>query len=431
MAFDKKYLRRVATYVMLTIIAIGVSAYIGYHLWQSTVREIETSPALLEDFSVTVPYEVIIFRDEVALTSDLTGEAVPSVRDGEKVGKSVPVATVFNVTDRTALSRLESVRRRIRLLEGGHITTLGSDLGIGETMNDFRHDVKNGSISSAAIYSDKLSALILARAQGSGSIADLVKELETKEASILATLGNETGKVYTPCSGWYYSHSDGYESILTPSDLDGITPDALEALLSTSPKSTDGTAGRLVRTHKWYVAVIMTHAHGAVFTEGTTTEVTVPGVTEPVTFTVESSVRGTESTAVVFSCEVIPDGVDIGRRLTLEFCVRNITGFAVPKEALRSDEGITGVFTYNGVMVKFRRVDIAVEMGDFYIVTVPDDKVDVPTEPPATEDGTDTAVPDDVPDFEVGTGRKDYYYLSPFEQIIVKGKNLYNGKIVG
>lgn len=443
MSFDRVYLKRVLAYVLATVLALGLALYIIYHLWQTGDREIVTAPALLQNFSVTAEYEAWIFRDETPIAATAQGRCIPSARDGERVAKGAAVAALYNVTDEAAVSSLESVRNRIRLLESEHIASMGSDLGIGEAMLDLRQSTKNGSLRDAAAYSDTLSALILARAEGEGSTAELLESLRLKEASLLSSIGTSTGGVYAPKSGWYYKTCDGYESLFTADAVKDITPAALDSLIAAAPAD-PSPAGRLVLSHTWYAAVDMTLSDGSFFSEGDTLEVEVPGFGEPVELTVASAVRGSDSVAVVFSCSVIPEGVDIGRRVTLRLELESISGYGIPKEALRSLDGFTGVYTFNGVVANFKRADIAAELGDIYVVTVPSPEADAPvtvtteadttgTEGTGTDMPQETAPPSLMPEdiYGEGTGRKDYYYLSTFDQIIVEGKNLYHGKIIG
>jgi len=436
---DKKYLRRVALYIFGSLLAIGMTAYIGYHLWQSVTREIETVPAVSQSFSVTAEYDAWVFRDEVLITSEVadSGTVVPSVRDGERVSKSSSVAGVYPTVSHDKITELETVRSQIRLLEGRHTSTVGGDLGIGEVMLSMNSSVKNGELSDSSELASRLVALAAARATGGGNTVAVIETLRAKEAELLASFGGAAGNVYTPYSGWYYNGFDGYESIFTSDVVKGISPSALEELLNTEPVSVNGGAGRVVRTHKWYIAEHMTSSHEASFEEGDTTSITLTGIADPLELTVESVVNGAENkTAVVFSCGIIPEGYDVDRHLTVDFTLKEVTGFGVPKEAVRMQDGVTGVYTYNGVLVKFRKIDIIAEYDDMYIAAVRKNESTVAlTEPPAestdTGDVAETAEPKPQDPVGEGTGRTDFDWLEENEFIVVKGKALYNGRVIG
>ncbi len=434
---DKKYLRRVGLYILGSAVALGMTVYIGYHLWQSVSREIETVPAVPQSFSVTAEYDAWVFRDEVLITSENIGggTVIPSVRDGERVSKSSAVAGVYSSVPHEKIMELETVRSQIKLLEGRHSATVGGDLGIGEIMLSMNSSVKNRELSDSTELASRLVALAAVRSAGGGNTATVIESLRAKEAQITSSFGNAGGSVYTPYSGWYYKNFDGYESVFTTDTVKGISPSALEELLATDPEPVGNGAGRVVRTHRWYLAANMTGSHGASFEEGDTTEITLTGIYDPLELTVESVVNGAgDKTAVVFSCGTIPEGYDVGRHLVVDFTLKEVSGFGIPKEAVRMQGGVTGVYTYNGVLVKFRKIDIIAEYDDMYIAAVRKNESTPPeTEPSAESTGDDGEAVETVPQAPIGegTGRNDYDWLTENEFIVVKGKALYNGRVIG
>ncbi len=428
---DKAYLKRVGIYIGATLAALTVAFLIGYHLWVNMTSEIETVPAVPDTFSVTAEYDAFVFRDEISLGSDAAGTVVPAVKNGEKVGKTDLVASVYSSVPADTLSELSSIRSQIRLLEGKRSSTVSGDLGIGDVMVSLSSALKNGNLSSAPDFSARLTALVSARANGRGDPAELIKSLEDKESAVLSSLGTPISSVYTPYSGWYYGDSDGLESVFTPETAVDITPEKLDSLISSST-SEKSASGRIVKSHTWYLAVNMSKSDGGSFYVGRRCEVTVPGISEPIPLKVVSAVSGSDGRiAVVFSCEKVPEGVSVDRHLTLDFTLREVTGFGIPKEAVRIFDGQTGVFTFNGVTVKFKKINILEELDDVYIAEIHKDKV---TPAPETAEGTGevtsavTTEPDPVGN---GTGRKDYLWLEVNEFIVVKGKALQSGKVIG
>jgi len=428
---DKKYLKRVGLYIGGIVLAIGIACYIGYHLWQSVTREIETLPAVPDTYSVTAEYEAWIFRDEEVLNtpSGVSGTVVPSVNDGEKVAALDSVASVYDSIAAEDLASLDSIRRQIRLLESENTASLGSDLGVGENMIALKSSVKNGDLSSAAELASRLAALTSARSSGGGSSAELISSLKEKERELISSFGAaiDFAKTAMGQSGWYYSSADGYESVFTPDAVEDISPDKLEELLKAEPSDVSSAAGRIVYNHRWYVATIMNAPDASSFSVGNVTEVNVPGITEPLSLTVESVVSGSGGrVAVVFSCGTVPEGYDVGRHLTLEFTLKEVVGFGIPKEAVRILDGTTGVYTYNGVMVKFRKIDIVAEYDNLSIAAIRDTSSEI-----AAPETSGTAVPEESEILGEGAGRTDYEWLSAHEFIIVKGKALYNGRVIG
>ena len=105
---DRKYLRRVGTYVLAVIACVLLALYISYHLYKGTQREIETMPAVLDTYSLSSAFDAYIFRDETAL-GGAAGVAVPSVSDGEKITKGENVASLYSSVSPELLNELELV----------------------------------------------------------------------------------------------------------------------------------------------------------------------------------------------------------------------------------------------------------------------------------------------------------------------------------
>jgi len=436
--FDKEYLRKVAVYVSVTFAALIAVFLLVYHMWLNTTSEIETIPAIPQLYPVTAKYDAWVFRDESVLASTETGTVVPAVRNGEKVGKNDLVAQLYTSVPTEKLTELQSIRSQIRLLESKRSSVIGGDLGIGDIMLSLTSAMKNGNMAEAGEISDRLTALVAARAAGGGDADAIINSLKEKESAILSSFGNATSSVYSPKSGWYYSDSDGFESVFTTDTVVGITPEGLDSLLESQPASEKG-AGRIVHTYKWYIAAIMDMADGLCFTEGTTTEISLPGLSSPLNFRVESVVNAADGRcAVVFSCGIMPENFTADRHMVLEFTLRQVEGFGIPKDAVRVLDDVTGVYTYNGVMARFKRINILEEVDDLYVCEI--QKEEEETEPPKTTAVTGTGeataeittvVTTEQGPIGGGAGRKDYLWLDVNDFVIVKGRALRNGKLIG
>ncbi len=409
---DKAYLKRVLLYVLAFVLAIGLALYIGYHIYKMLSREIATTPALLEDFKITATCDAYIFRDETALTCAY-GTPVPTVRDGEKVPKAAVVANTYSTVSENKLSDLDTVRSQIHLLSAKTLHGGGGDLGISDTMTELAALVKNGDLTGAGELATRLSVLSAARRDKGGDAEAVLESLETREKELIDSLGMKTGEVTAPESGWYYSKCDGYENIFTVAATDNLTPSRLDELTAANPASTAGGAGRIVRTYKWYAAVQTDIPSAEKLESRGYVECALPGTADEATLVVESMIKDNDRAVTVFSCGIIPEGADMGRRLSLDLTLDEVTGIRVPKSAVRVIDGQTGVYTFNGVLVQFRLIDVGAEYDDCYVALVHDELPTAETTDEETEEEEYTP------------------YLAVNELIITEGRDLYDGKIIG
>ena len=93
-----------------------------------------------------------------------------------------------------------------------------------------------------------------------------------------------------------------------------------------------------------------------------------------------------------------------------EIVIEGIEGISVPKKALRVLNGVEGVYILVGDVVRFRSVERIAEKGEYYIVKLK----------------SNAAVFEDEKGEEV-----EIKPLSLYDNIIVSGKELFDGKIIG
>lgn len=419
---DRKYLRRVGMYVLAVIGCAAIAAYIGYHLYKSVQREIETTPAVLETFSLSDTFDAYIFRNEIAI-GDIGGTAIPSVSDGEKVTRGASVAGVYSSASQESIARLSLVREQQALL-GAKLGASSANTAkeLREALISLKGSTKNGRLSAAASLSANVTAISAKRDVAGADSEALAASLAAEEQSILASFGGFGGNVYAPISGWYFSSCDGYENVFTESAALSLTPDGLDALINTPAADTSRNAGRIVCTYKWYAAIVMSSEDAARFAIGDSIDASIAELSLELEMTVEVISGSRDRYVLVLSCGSIPEGIDIGRRVELELCMSEITGFKLPRDAVRMIGNQTGVFVFEGATVSFRKIEILDEYDDYYIAAPPDYFEDSDTDEPE-----DTA---EISDGD-GSGRNDYFALKQNDMVVTKGKDLYHQKTIG
>lgn len=141
--------------------------------------------------------------------------------------------------------------------------------------------------------------------------------------------------VYTPAAGVFSGTVDGWEGLLTPDKLEGLTAAGLEALLAQSPAPAAGPVGKLITGSTWYFAALL---------EGTDTGLK-SGRTYTLTFSGDYygqipmeldrvSLEG-EQTLAIFSCRSHLADTTLLRAQTVDVVIHHLEGIRVPRKALR------------------------------------------------------------------------------------------------
>ena len=116
------------------------------------------------------------------------------------------------------------------------------------------------------------------------------------------------------------------------------------------------------------------------------------------------------SALAVFRVNVLPTDFNYKRFQRAEIVVEGIEGISVPKKALRVVNDVEGVYILVGDVVRFRSVERIAEKDGYYIVKLK----------------SNAAVFEDDKGEEI-----EIKPLSLYDNVIVSGKELFDGKIIG
>ena len=164
--------------------------------------------------------------------------------------------------------------------------------------------------------------------------------------------------------------------------------------------------GKLINSPEWYVLSEISADQLKKFTEGNTYPLTFPYNSDVVIkMKLERIIRenSSESVVLVFKTNTMPDNFNYLRKQSVQIVEESYTGYKVPANALRVVDGVKGVYILSGNTVKFKEVEVLVELNGYFIVK------------------------------EQPTYLEDENYnkkLGLYDVIIISGKNLYDGKIV-
>jgi hypothetical protein len=408
---DKKYLRQVALYVLSVILSIGLILYIGYHLFYGLTQKTETATATVATVGSALEMDVYIFRDEIPLTSSSAGSCVPSAADGEKVGVGRVVASLYEASSPDTVSRIAGLEKQISVLE----QIKSSNLSVRDTASidaEIYGIVEN--IVSAARRGDGGSILSLRsslisewnrRASLTGSAADVdgaIEKLRAEKDTLTKSLGPCRQQITASRSGYYYASCDGYESVFTAERALNMSLSEFRALTRTAP-DTAVTAGKLAVSYTWYAVGVASREAGKELIEGKTYPVTfLYNEEKTLLLTLLRIVEEDGQAMLVFRGDTLPTDFRLNRSQPVSMVHEENTGLRIPASALRSQNGVTGVYIRHGSTVYYRAVEIILEEEDWCLVEIQPEK-----DPP-----------------------EGYTWLQQNDIVITKGRGLYDGRVL-
>ena len=227
----------------------------------------------------------------------------------------------------------------------------------------------------------------------SGVIASLTAEKQSLESGAAKAVGS----ISSPVSGYFIAGIDGYENAADLSDLSKFDANKINSLEPSA--ESNGCIGKVVSDYKWYIAATLPLDKAISMEEGETYKLnTSLSTATSMSAKLEKINRGESGdAAVIFSCENMNSELAGVRKLSFKIVNKSYSGLRVNSKAIRMKGGKKGVYVLVGQEVRFREVKVLYSGPSFSIC-------------------------------EKQTEGKNRLKL--YDEAIVKGKNLYDGKSV-
>lgn len=399
-------------------VAAAALAYLGYHFFEGFSADIETEYATLVTDSDVVPLDAYIMRSESVIfaASATSGHSVGYVfSDGTKVHGGQVVANIYT-GDGSSDEAIVDIDRRIDLLESSNLTdgmTSSDTYVIDSKIQNYYYLIHQstllGNYSNLTKRRDELLTLINKRRILTGvttGYSDRIESLTAERALLSAGQDTIAESVEAPYAGYFYSTTDGYESTFSASKVESLTLAEFDKMLSSQPtRYSDRAVGKMVSDFNWYIVCETTRDSLRYFTKGYSYYVNFPyndDISIKMTLSNVVSEVGSDRVLLVLETERIPEDFSFRRMQPVELVRSSYTGYRVPISAARLVDGKQGVYIMIGNTIEFREIDILLEMDGYYIVAEQD--------------------PVNDPDYASKLGL--------YDQIVVSGKNLYDGKLI-
>ncbi|MBQ7836907.1 MAG: hypothetical protein IJ389_06590 [Clostridia bacterium] len=426
---DTDYLKRVGLYIVSAVISLGIIVYFGYHIWSTFKPDVKTEPVMQTTVTKTVDSQCYIFRHELPLSTDSAGVLVPTAAEGERVRSYGEAAAIYSDADAETIRRIKEIDVQTELLSeaaaNGNMTfkdAAKTDNELYDVMTRIRQCLAKGDAEAANMLRQELISGVNKKEVimgNSGDIEQKLSELKTERQELVESLGTKTGSVTTSKSGFYYSTSDGFETLFDPTVFASSDYETLRALTAESVPETASNAGKVVTDSRWYAVCFVDKGIGALMTEGESRKVSFPYNGLEIEMELENLIRGDDGYACVFSSDIIPDGFDYARTQPAEIALAEYTGFKVRISDVRMIDGKQGVYILDGSTVRFRLVVPITDHEGYYILETAPDTDSYPSDEEQTSDGETTDTGDNYP------------YLKLHDIIITEGTGLYDGRILG
>lgn len=412
---DKRYLTHVLFYLVLTVFGLALIAEIGYQFYDSVYESVETVDMTASEYRQTIDTVGFFGRQETVLTADSAGICRTLVPDGELVSSGQNVVGVYadSAGNDAAMEQIREIEGEISTLESAQTLASGYtpasvERAIAELRAMLVREREKGDLAAVRETESTLRLMLSISRIVTGKVPsykDEIAALNRRLDQTLSELGSPAQNVKSTGSGRFYSHVDGYENALDFSSPGSLTAkDCLSALDRRQDGSGGGggSVGKLADAFTWYLICETDPDQSQMLSVGSAYSVDLRDQGRSVELTLYGLYPDEESgrIAAVFRADRIPEGMDFTRFQSVSVVISSTQGYEIPTGALRIVDGVSGVYVLHGSVVQFREIQ-SLYCGDGYVFS-----------PEAFESDS------------------KYAHLSFYDRVIVKGKDLYVGKIV-
>lgn len=395
------------TKLILWIFLAAVVCYFGYAVF-STIYAPLTTVTAIEYEAGTGSYTTgYVVRDEMVVRSAY-GITALLVSEGERVSRGQALATGYR--DESAQARqaeietLEGQLEQLTFASSYSADAAGQavlEAEISTQLTDLSQYLARGDMNSVRDRTAALKGLIIRRMsteEENAALDQQIEALQTEIAALQADAHYDTTLVTAGKSGTFSGTVDGYETVLTVDFLSTVTVSSLAAVQPIDPP--EDAVGRLISGNTWYYVTVVPADQTASVETGDQVPVTFASqFYESIPMTVER--LGEEQQGeriIVLSCDKYMQDATLLRQQSADIVFSSYAGLRVPKEAIRVDEdGQVGVYVLEGSNAVWKSVNILHDNGETYVVELDKSSVD---------------------------------NLWPGDEIIVAGRDLYDGKVV-
>lgn len=400
--------KRYAIRALCGLLAVLAVFYFAYQIYMLNTS-IKTQTAVLNTSYDTITTDVIAIRDETYISNRSAGSLVSVTGDGSRVANGAPVAYVF--ADETAAANyLKTVELQAaiarcnrfakRSADASDITQLDKEIqselfGLIAGLDAGAYEA---AAEAAALFADALTRRQIETGKAadfSQKAAELTNTLHTLQKSLRIQ-----STVTAPCAGYYVSSVDGYEAAVPYSELSAITVSGVEQALQAQPAEVPSDVmGKIIKNFNWYFVCVVQTKDVGTLEIGQQVTVRMPyAAAGEVTATVYAMNHGGDGRlALLLQSDLMNASIAMLRKESAQLLLRAHTGYKIPARAVRVNaEGEKGVFVLKGNLILFKKIDVLYSGQDF-VLTDPDSE-------------------------------KNEVRL--YDQIILEGKNLEDGKVV-
>lgn len=376
--------------ILVFLLSVFVLIIVAHQVTLLFDDSYDTETAMLYSSAEKVSFNGIYVRNETVVKSSTNGVLSYPELDGNKIAKDSVVAYVYKSAEDIYINqRIKALTEEVELLEKEQ--NPGTTAVVRPEFISALIEEKYQTITSLIARND-LDQLAEERKnfQSLLGIYQIIVGEETdyndridrlnKEIEELEKKRSQPVDVITvPDSGYFISYADGYENMLSPEKISGITVDKVKEIIGNDgydpAKISKNAVGKIVSGYEWKLIGLI-NENDASFRTGQDVTVKLSSTPDTVSAVIEDIIESEDpnESIIVLSCEKLNYNLVQCRTERVELILNDFSGIKVPREAIRFNKNNEkGVYILQGQKIAFRKLDVIYECDDYLLSKVSSD----------------------------------------------------------
>lgn len=390
---------------------------------------VDTVYATKITYDETIDVRGIVIRDESLISYNTDRVLFYTVDDGDTVKVNSPVAYVFDEEeDALAYKQVSKLNEQIEALKELNSSKNNPNADYSVIDKQIQHNIKNiissvndSNFGFVSLYSEALTEEINERQIVTGEVTNFDEQISALEAErnhCIEVSADYQDVVYSQSPGYFVSSADGFEYVYDFDSVEDLTVDSFNFDKTADNVSKD-TVGKIISGPNWYVVCKLTSdealnlSHSDISLSLSFPDSSCYDI--PADLVALNQANKNSDAIAVFSCNYMNSSISHLRDENVSIKVNSYSGLRIDKDAIHydyvevknSDSGekkkVEGVYVLRGNELVFKEISILpAAVKDFVII-------------------------DDNQDAEKLVSGST---VSLNDSVVVKGENLYAGKIV-
>ncbi|MBP3435189.1 MAG: hypothetical protein J6K62_02530 [Clostridia bacterium] len=402
--------------VVKRILAIAAAAlllvYVGVQGYLILVSPLETETIVRATGYQTVETTGVVYRTETVIKDKPEGYLFYTIQNGGRVSRGGTIAEVYlSEGDALRQQKLDLLDDEIKVLESinaqgtsnrVNLSTINQQ--INEVWLSIATEAQSLTFHEMNALHTRLLELLNKKQLTIGRVENFnerLTALRTERKELAGTFQPAESSVSSPAAGYFISQLDGYETVCVADDVTQLTTAEIHKVIEHQPRVEQTGIGKIVGDYEWYLACTVPLSKAAALKVGGQLEVKMPFVSgDAIPMTLAAINKSADDTAaLIFKCTNMSQELSTIRVEQIEIRLQEYNGIRIPDDAIHFNEKQEpGVYVQVGNVLAFRRIRVLHH--------------------------------DEKNKISVCEMLEDKTYAKLYDKMVIKGEDLYDGKLV-